>query len=372
MWNAVWCCVTQDTRNTKIYNASVIVIVSFLIVFLLIYTDVLWAIQLSQVDNSLRVIFLLWLVWSFSTCLAMTWWVIMGCTELVDLESEKWANTKFHLLLHAGRLIAFFVFGCVLWLIWETFILSLGVSTWMSILIALMFIYISLYVLWIVKMPTYGWWVTQTKITSRLWNQSWYKIAPIIWALTFIIPCGFTQSTQLLALASGSRYMWGLMMLVYALWNTPGLLLLWLGTWYAKQSMKAWLQTLVATVLMVFAMFTLWGSASVLWWTRAVHNVASISAGATIEKITLSHNWYGLIPKTTFLQTWKNYEITILPTANGIWCKSRMVFPWLDIDAQYVTSGQPIIYMLNDVQPWSYDILCASWSPHGWFVVEDV
>ena len=366
------CCHTSEPKSTKIYNAIAIVIIAFLITFLLIYTDILWGIQIWALDNSLWMILLLWLVGSFSTCLAMTWWVIMWCTELVDLASEKWANTKFHLYLHAGRLVAFFVFGCLLGLIWETFIMSLWVSTWMSILIAIMFVYISLYLLWVVKIPTLSSWVNQVKIKWRLGKYSGYNIAPIIGALTFLIPCGFTQSTQMLALASGSRYMWGLMMFVYALWNTPGLLLLWLWTSYAKTSMKASLNTAVATVLMVFGMFTLRGSASVLWWTQSMHMAGPITDTTKIQKITLSHNGYGLIPKTTRLEKWKSYEITIMPSSNGIWCKSRMILPGIDTEYRNIQANIPISYTLYDVQPWAYSFVCSSWSAHGSFVVEDV
>jgi hypothetical protein len=58
--------------------------------------------------------------------------------------------------------------------------------------------------------------------------------ALVLGALTFFVPCGFTQSTQLIALASGSFLAGGLIMLVFALGTLPSLIGISLVSAYAE------------------------------------------------------------------------------------------------------------------------------------------
>lgn len=87
-------------------------------------------------------------------------------------------------------------------------------------------------------------WLNILKIVpslSSLWlnlpNKFWHKIlniknpafAPIIWVLTFFLPCWFTQAMQIYAASSSSFISGAMIMWIFALWTMPVLFLL--GFW---------------------------------------------------------------------------------------------------------------------------------------------
>ena len=87
------------------------------------------------------------------------------------------------------------------------------------------------------------------------------RFAPIVGALTFFLPCGFTQSIQVLAISSGSP-LTGMMILgAFALGTFPVLFGIGVGVEFIKDKLK-FLNPLISVLLIVFGLFTLSGGLS--------------------------------------------------------------------------------------------------------------
>lgn len=98
----------------------------------------------------------------------------------------------------------------------------------------------------------------------RFFSAPWGKLkqsenpaAPfLLGVMTFFLPCGFTQSMQILAVASGSFMRGGLGMLLFALGTVPSLLALGVTTSWSKGKNAAIFQKVAGILIVLFAFYT--------------------------------------------------------------------------------------------------------------------
>lgn len=118
-------------------------------------------------------------------------------------------------------------------------------------------------------------------------------------ALTFFVPCGFTQSMQLLAASSGSAYSGALIMGVFALGTLPGLAAVGsLGSLVSTMQSRVFTR-FVGVVVVVMALtsatagFNLLGAANAFGGTNAPTTTAP---SGEVQEITMVQNAYGYSP----------------------------------------------------------------------------
>ena len=174
-------------------------------------------------------ILLIGIVAGTSSCLAVTGGLLLALAakhnELSQAET-RWE--KFRPLLHfnIGRLVSYFVLGGAVGMIGTSITLSPVMTGYMNVVIALIMLYLALTILHLVPKGTFP--IRPPKALSH-WianlSESKHPAAPFtLGAFTFFLPCGFTQSLQLVALASGSFLAGSLTMGIFALGTLPSLL----------------------------------------------------------------------------------------------------------------------------------------------------
>ena len=174
-------------------------------------------------------ILLIGIVAGTSSCLAVTGGLLLALAakhnELAQAET-RWE--KFRPLLHfnTGRLVSYFVLGGAVGLLGTSITLSPMMTGYMNVVIALIMLYLALTILHLIPKGTFP--IRPPKVLSH-WiaslSESKHPAAPFtLGAFTFFLPCGFTQSLQLVALASGSFFAGSLTMGIFALGTLPSLL----------------------------------------------------------------------------------------------------------------------------------------------------
>jgi sulfite exporter TauE/SafE len=166
---------------------------------------------------------------SFSSCLALVGGLLLSV-------SAKWSESrpsathwqKFAPLLNfnIGRLAGYFFFGGLTGLLGQTILMNARTTGIIKVLLALLMVWIGLTILHLVP-KKYCHIPLPKKFLKRVHGlaEAESRVAPfVLGAATFFIPCGFTQSMQLLALGSGSFVSGGVIMLVFALGTLPALL----------------------------------------------------------------------------------------------------------------------------------------------------
>jgi len=174
-------------------------------------------------------IFLIGLVAGTSSCLAVTGGLLLAMAARYN-ETHQSESTwqKFQPLLHfnVGRLLSYFVLGGIVGVLGQSITLSPRMSGFMTILVAVIMLWLALTILAVIPKGSFP--IRPPKKLSR-WiadlSESKHPAAPLVLgALTFFLPCGFTQSLQLAALASGSFLTGAMTMFIFALGTLPSLL----------------------------------------------------------------------------------------------------------------------------------------------------
>lgn len=177
----------------------------------------------------LGTVFLVGVIASLSSCLALVGGLLLSV-------SAKWCeshqgDTVWHkfqplFLFNVGRLAGYFVLGGLAGLLGRSIGLSVNATGVLTIGIALVMLVLGLNILHLIP-KKYCSLPLPRGLTRRIHGltESDHPVAPmLLGALTFFVPCGFTQSMQLIALASGDFLSGGLIMLVFALGTLPALL----------------------------------------------------------------------------------------------------------------------------------------------------
>lgn len=183
-------------------------------------------------EMSLGTSFIIGLMASVSSCLAVVGWLILSLSAEEAYENKRWAYFS-ATLFHLGRLGGFFLLGWLLGMLGNAIGINYIFSGILWILAALVMIILGLHLMKILP---------QALTLPANFFRSFQKLkgnifGPLLIGLgTFFLPCGFTQAMQINALQSGNFLQGALIMLLFALWTFPILAGLSFGTIKIAQS----------------------------------------------------------------------------------------------------------------------------------------
>lgn len=317
-----------------------------------------------------------WLVASVSTCLAVTWWIVVWFSNYIDDEKTTVKHVGVQLLFQLWRIGWFFVFWSLLWLLGDVIRVSISITIVLSMVVALLMIYMWWHMLRLLPPLSYWWVSLPWSRSKKLHTHDHPWVAPLVWALTFFIPCGFTQWMQLIALWSGNWIIGWATMALFALWTAPVLCMLGLwSTWIKDRS--RWLATqIIWVIVVVFGLSTIATTRNLIgrWSWNISWNESEQSFVADGESVSLTvvHDGWQIEDRNISLPANTPYELVITPKANGIGCMSSMVIPkaWFR-DPQVIRKDVPLVFAWEWLAPWRYPIVCASmWMEMGAIIVQ--
>lgn len=189
--------------------------------------------NISGAYSSLGVVFLVGLTAGVSTCMALVGGLILGASARF---SERHPNAsriekfKPHLIFNLGRVASYFVLGGVIGYAGSFFSLSSSTLGLMTIIVGLVMLLLGGQLLDIFPVLKRFSFTLPSFLTGLLGIQDRsdqeysHKNSFVMGALTFFLPCGFTQAMQLFAIKSGSPIVGAMTMGIFALGTAPGLL----------------------------------------------------------------------------------------------------------------------------------------------------
>jgi sulfite exporter TauE/SafE/copper chaperone CopZ len=175
---------------------------------------------------SLALVFLIGVVASLSSCMAVAGGLVLSISSSYAKGKDR---VRPLIIFHGARIIGFFLLGGVVGLIGIAFKLTPRFYLVASIILFIVMLILGINLLDIFpffrklqfRMPK----SLSRRITGieKIGN----KFAPLLLGiLTFFLPCGFTQSMQINAMASGNFLQGALIMLIFALGTLPVLALI--------------------------------------------------------------------------------------------------------------------------------------------------
>jgi sulfite exporter TauE/SafE len=214
--------------------------------------------------TGLGAVFLFGFVASSSSCLSLVGGLLLSLSiawrEVADRETP--ARRLLPLLLfNGGRLAGFFLLGGAIGALGAVLQPSLRSTGALTAVISAIMVLLGLHLLRLLprfpfRSPFSG------RVTNRLMRMARSGSAPIallLGALTFFLPCGFTQSMQLFALSSGNFLKGGTIMLVFALGTLPSLLGISLLSSLAEGAFLRWFFKFSGMLVVVLGLLNLRG-----------------------------------------------------------------------------------------------------------------
>lgn len=182
--------------------------------------------------ESLWVVLLIGLTAGVSTCMALVGGLVLSAsTRHAEAHPEATAIQKFkpHIYFNLGRIIGFALLGWILGSLGSFFQVSTFALGMLTIIVGLVMLLMGLQLVeifpWIngirITLPKF---ISRTLGIKKHEKEYSHKSSAIMGAMTFFLPCGFTQAMQLYAVSTGSPLTGALVMGTFALGTAPGLL----------------------------------------------------------------------------------------------------------------------------------------------------
>lgn len=214
-------------------------------------------------EINLAFIFFIGIIASISTCMAVVGSLVLSISSgYAKSSTNQFQATRALIVFHLSRLAAFFVLGGVIGLIGSAFTLTMQTTLIINIVLFTVLILMGLNLLgfevaakFLPRMP-------KAIVKSQLGNKRANLVTPVILgAITFFLPCGFTQSMQIFSLGTGSFINGAVTMFVFALGTFPVLALI----SFASVKLSKTLQSSVffktaGTIVILFALYNLYSS----------------------------------------------------------------------------------------------------------------
>lgn len=189
--------------------------------------------SISGSYSSLPIVFLIGLTAGVSTCMALVGGLVLGASARFSAKNPRATGMekfKPHLFFNLGRIASYFVLGGVIGFAGSLFQLSTSVLGTLTVAVGLVMLLLGgqlIDIFPILKKISF----TLPKGLHKMFGlkeqselEYSNKNAAVMGAMTFFLPCGFTQAMQLFAMSTGSPVTGALTMGVFALGTAPGLL----------------------------------------------------------------------------------------------------------------------------------------------------
>lgn len=287
-----------------------------------------------------------------STCLALVGGLVLGLAANYSKnhpEATRSQKFKPHLLFNLGRVGGFFILGGILGLIGSELKPSPLFNGLLTIIVALVLLFLGAKLLNFPGLNKFE--VSLPKALGRKikTNNPW-----LLGALTFFLPCGFTQAMQIYALNSGDFLSGGLIMSLFALGTLPGLLGLGgLSAIFGNKKNKLFF-TIAGAIVVLFAILNLNNGWKLIQFSSNLNGI-NITTKNNLDKNTdgLEQN-NSEVQIVNMIETKRGYspnQLTVIKGRPVRWvidaqapysCASSLIVPSLGIQRQ-LKPGENII-----------------------------
>jgi uncharacterized protein len=221
------------SRNPQDYSELAAVAAILFVVYLILKTYGVFNMSLNTSGTpGLIGVLLIGLTAGVSTCMALIGGLVLGVSSRhAELHPEATPAQKFrpHIFFNLGRLASFVILGGIIGLIGSALRLSSPVIGVITVILGFVMLFLGLKLIEIFpKLHNKS--ITLPKGIAKLFGlnnemkEYSHRGSFITGALTFFVPCGFTQAMQIYAVSTGSFMQGALIMGMFALGTLPGII----------------------------------------------------------------------------------------------------------------------------------------------------
>ncbi|MEI6144712.1 MAG: sulfite exporter TauE/SafE family protein, partial [Candidatus Berkelbacteria bacterium] len=294
-----------------------------------------------------------------SSCMAMVGGLILGISaRYAEKHPEATSGEKFrpHLFFQLGRILSYFLLGGLIGLIGHAFQLSSTFIGLLSIVVGTVMLTLGLQLTELFPKISSGGFSLPSGIAKILGiknrqNREYsHANSMFLGALTFFLPCGFTQAMQLYALNSGNFWSGAAIMGIFALGTTPGLLGIGGLTSFLRGNTARKFFKFAGVVVVVFAVVNISNGLNLTGWKSTFGGRSNSSTADSSGAIITSENGVQVINMTQLAGGYEPNKFTIKQGIPVKWiinstsdtCASSISVPKMGI-RQNLTHGENVI-----------------------------
>ena len=376
------------TKDSSIYLDFVL---SFLIVMILYVVFELFNLarfipSVNSTSYALPVVLLLGLTAGFSTCMALVGGLVLGISARYrekHPENTGLASFQPHIYFNLGRIIGFGVLGGILGSLGSLFRISPTIDGLIIIAVSLVMVVVGVQLTEVspvvnnykVTLPK---WLSRIIPVDRAGSSAYSHLKTFLaGTATFFLPCGFTQAMQLVAVTSGDFVTGALVMSVFAIGTTPGLLLIGTITSFANGVWGRKLFRFLGVLVVILALFNVSNAMNLIGVKLPSINFSSTSktvapAESKIENgtqtVTMTVNDYGYQPNKFVVKKGIPVKWVITVDNQGS-CANYIIMQQMNVQKLLRSGENTIEFTPTDVGQLKFS--CAMGMYNGEFEVKE-
>lgn len=238
--------------STRVIEASVIGLILFILYFMAQDLNLIPSMAATTQLNY-GAAFILGLVASTSTCMATSGALFMATVGKLRKGSDSFSENIIPAVsFNVGRVLSYGAFGFIIGIIGKTFVTNLALGSYLTLFVSLAMILVALDMLQIFSFTS----LMPQSFTKGIFEKLETKLiarpkqtAFLLGAITYLLPCGFTQSVQLFALSLGNPVQSALLMMSFAIGTVPALLAVGSITSFTKSQFYPMFAKIMAMVI---------------------------------------------------------------------------------------------------------------------------
>jgi len=241
--------------------------ITILFVVLYIFLQKIGLVNLVNTSKiSYGTVFVVGIIASLSSCMAVVGGLLLSMSASFAKEGDsstmsRTGKFKPAIMFHVGRIVSFFILGGVIGAIGSVFKLNTYGTFALGFIIAIVMLILGINLLdvfpWAKRLqPGMPKFLSKHAMGVSKLNHTLTPL--LVGVATFFLPCGFTQSMQIVALSTGHFATGALTMLSFALGTLPVLALLSFSSFSIQKSSKSGIFFKTAGLIVIlFALFNL-------------------------------------------------------------------------------------------------------------------
>lgn len=377
------------SKNWPVYRDVVIGIAVVSLLWLLIgfsgFTDIVGTGNLNS--DGIFFALVIGLTAGLSTCMALVGGLVLGLSaKYAESHPNATTSQKFkpHIYFNIGRIAAFFVLGGTIGLLGSVLQIKGSLLGVLTVAVGVVMLVLGLQLTGLFPKLSNISFTLPSGLAKRLGlnrrrDQQYSRTnAAVLGALSFFLPCGFTQAMQLYAVSTGSFVTGSLVMGLFAIGTMPGLLGVGgLASVVTGDGAKRFFRVVgVAVVVMAFVNIsngynlTGWRSFSLPSFRsdESTTNSSTNNAVSNSSEYVLKAKYAvasGMMPKIFTIQANTSYVLEVEALEDGVGCMSTVMIPRFNNTIEYLTKGKTNVLPFKTGSPGTYKITCAMGVPHA-------
>lgn len=335
----------------------------------------LFSLDINTENASLFVVLMVGLVAGVSTCMALVGGLVLSISARhAEAHPEITVKQKFtpHIYFNLGRVLGFGFLGGVLAMLGSVVQPSAGTLGLMTIIIGGVMIFLGLKLVEIfpalkeksISLPKS---ISKFLGINKEQKEYSHRGSFITGALTFFLPCGFTQAMQLYAVSSGSFWSGAAIMALFALGTAPGLLGIGglASVFKGKKARVFFAATGIAVIILGWVNIS--NGSQLVFQGGPQNSVAgAISNSSDVQEVKMTQGGSGYSPSVLTVEKGKKVKWIITSTSQFS-CASSIVMPKYRISKNLV-KGENIIEF-TPIEAGEIPFSCSMGMYRGKFIV---